>query len=585
MGIVKIRHRGASGSTVNGVVQEDGLLTGRDCTTDDFDDYDLAELGCELAMVGDQMCNIPYDIFDLSSLKDVLSLETWNYCLTEEERFHLASYLPDMDQETFILALKELLSGDDLFFGNPLEELFRRLRGGFYSLQVTPVREGLGFLQKQGHHHSLRVYHESMIRKFADMSKAWKSCPSSTTVEEKIRIWNNKNYRKPVLLVDLNASPADEETLYKVDKMVESFPLLKKTSYMAEGPHFPAIDLNTVAINTKPKGKGVLKVITSDHRMQTLPGDSLEPCKRVPKGVLKIKPKGDPFGQPERLMTNPIHTSGFKYPPPISVIKSHEENAGQNLAYLHQIDRHESKNRSLQQPEPLDDGQREEFLKMGVESFSDSHNFQTKKKKISISRFRYDPELREGVFPFKTNRTRMQSDENAGTGGLFNGDNIWLTSEKSSRVLCANLSDSDLKESHLHKPKPMHHTVPGETSRISTVGTFSQNLEQSETPHKDHFDGGSRITSDSKMVSEVERGSIFPITYKRKKACTKFNTTDLVKQPALVTNLEAVASNSTECNLIGKAKTVKIKVKGWNNNNAHYKQGLLNGLRHGSPST
>lgn len=69
---------------------------------DDSDEYGLAKFDCELGMVEGQMCNIPYELYDLPDLRDILSLETWNTCLIEEERFQLAAYLPDMDQRLLI---------------------------------------------------------------------------------------------------------------------------------------------------------------------------------------------------------------------------------------------------------------------------------------------------------------------------------------------------------------------------------------------------------------------------------------------------------------------------------------------------
>jgi hypothetical protein len=35
-----------------------------------------------VCQIGDDMCTVPSQLFDLPSLKGVLSLNTWNYCLT-----------------------------------------------------------------------------------------------------------------------------------------------------------------------------------------------------------------------------------------------------------------------------------------------------------------------------------------------------------------------------------------------------------------------------------------------------------------------------------------------------------------------
>eukprot|EP01018_Ginkgo_biloba_P005235 Gb_18554 [translate_table: standard] len=54
--------------------------------SDTMDDSDIAELGAKLCMVEDHKCLVLYVLFDLPHLKQILSLDAWNSCLTEEER-------------------------------------------------------------------------------------------------------------------------------------------------------------------------------------------------------------------------------------------------------------------------------------------------------------------------------------------------------------------------------------------------------------------------------------------------------------------------------------------------------------------
>lgn len=246
---------------------------------DDLDGDGLANSGCELVVVGDQTCNVPYDLYDLSDLKEVLSLNTWNCCLTEEERFSLSMYIPDIDHETFLCTLQALLNGKDLFFGSPLETFFRRMKSGFYSPQVVPVREGLRFLEKRKHYHSLVLYHDNMNRKFFDMKKAWSNCEATATVEERIRILN----KKPLLLLDLNAIPQDGDCL--------DSPCYKKIKH-----------------SKKSKGKGLVKARPVEMNLLSSfepRSEALEMRKRMPRGVLRIKPRGE-FSQVERPVTVPF---------------------------------------------------------------------------------------------------------------------------------------------------------------------------------------------------------------------------------------------------------------------------------------
>ena len=156
-----------------------------DTTKDSY----IAEVGAELCMVGDQTCSDPYELFDLPDLKQILSLDNWNSCLTEEDRYNLAAYLPDMDQQTFNLTLKQLLGGETLNFISPMAELFDRLKGGLCPPKVSHYMEGSLYLQQKLHYHSLRNYHKNMVNNFMEMHKIWKSCPPGAGVEQRLRVW------------------------------------------------------------------------------------------------------------------------------------------------------------------------------------------------------------------------------------------------------------------------------------------------------------------------------------------------------------------------------------------------------------
>ncbi|KAJ6675105.1 DNA-BINDING PROTEIN-LIKE [Salix viminalis] len=124
MGIQKVFHRSSSSDKLscvfNGEVKlmRDNPVLGAD-SGNDSDDCELAELNCELGMV------------------------------EEEERFHLSAYLPDMDQEMFCLTMKELFDGSEIYFGNPLDEFFKKLKAGFYPPKVACFREGLQFFTEE----------------------------------------------------------------------------------------------------------------------------------------------------------------------------------------------------------------------------------------------------------------------------------------------------------------------------------------------------------------------------------------------------------------------------------------------------
>lgn len=80
----------------------------------DEPDLDLTgpvEPGTDLCQVRDQTCTLPTVLYDLNDLSEILSVDTWNNCLSEEERLSLSGLLPDMDQETFVHTLSDLFEG------------------------------------------------------------------------------------------------------------------------------------------------------------------------------------------------------------------------------------------------------------------------------------------------------------------------------------------------------------------------------------------------------------------------------------------------------------------------------------------
>ncbi|GLJ08870.1 hypothetical protein SUGI_0097380 [Cryptomeria japonica] len=273
--------------------------------SDTTDESDVAEVGAELCMVGDQTCSVPYELFDLPDLKQILSLDTWNNVLTEEERYNLTAYLPDMDQQSFNLTLKQLLGGEVLHFNSSMTELFNRLKGGLCSPKVAQYREGLLYLQRKEHYHSLRKYHNNMVSTCLEMCKVWKNCSSGAGVEDRIRIWNSLKSQKKI-------SQADPQALIAYTKQGEASRKGKsgkpptQTNKKAKPSQsqgltdtvYPSNQGNIVT-TTKADGKGVLKVKapskstfpSESNTVKLESKDTLKLEKRTPKGVLKIVSK------------------------------------------------------------------------------------------------------------------------------------------------------------------------------------------------------------------------------------------------------------------------------------------------------
>ncbi|KAM3398564.1 hypothetical protein P3S68_002080 [Capsicum galapagoense] len=176
--------------------------------SDDFDLLELGESKEEFCQIGDQTCSIPFELYDLSGLGDVLSLDVWNEVLSEGERFNLSQYLPDMDQETFMRTLKDLFTGGNMHFGSPLDKLFYMLKGGLCEPRVALYRQGLIFFQKRQHYQSLRNHHNAIVGNLCQIRDAWLSCPGYS-IEEKLQVLNIKKNEKILMYEKMEELESD----------------------------------------------------------------------------------------------------------------------------------------------------------------------------------------------------------------------------------------------------------------------------------------------------------------------------------------------------------------------------------------
>jgi len=250
--------------------------------SDTTDDSDIAEVGAELCMVGDQTCSVPYELFDLPDLMQILSLDTWNSCLTEEDRYNLTAYLPDMDQQAFNLILKQLLGGETLNFISPMSELFDRLKGGLCPPKVSRYMEGLLYLQRKVHYHSLRNYHNNMVNTFMEMHKNLLQAEQQDVLpysKHGLEPSRKSKSRRPLSQPSKKATPIKYQGMtdigylpYQEKNITSSKPDVKgvlKLKAPSKGP-FPS-EIST----GKLESKEILKIE-----------------KRTPRGVLKQFPKG-----------------------------------------------------------------------------------------------------------------------------------------------------------------------------------------------------------------------------------------------------------------------------------------------------
>ena len=182
--------------------------------SDDFDLLELGETGVEFCQVGNQTCSIPFELYDLQGLEDILSIDVWNECLAEEERFGLTKFLPDMDQETYMLTLKELFTGSNFHFGSPVKKLFDMLKGGLCEPRVALYREGLNFFQKRQHYHLLRKHQNNMVFNVCQTRDAWLNC-RGYSIDEKLRVLNIMKSQKSLMhekMEDLETASSERDS-------------------------------------------------------------------------------------------------------------------------------------------------------------------------------------------------------------------------------------------------------------------------------------------------------------------------------------------------------------------------------------
>lgn len=270
-------------------------------SSESSDGCDVGERGTELCRVGEQNCNIPYELFDLPDLRPVLSLDAWNHFLTDEERFRLSAYLPDADQQTFMHTLKELLAGENFHFGSPLVELFDMLKGGLCQPQVARYREGLKYLERKEHYHFLRTYQDNMVSNLLEMRETWERC-SHLSIDDRLSIWNLRKCRKAFRAEPQALPPRLSEQKQKFKHLLNEkigpltlstkMPKLTRDENLCEVVEpLPKQKASTNKLDGKYSLAGKMHAKTSleVHSSRTLQTKETEKFgKRFPEGMLKL---------------------------------------------------------------------------------------------------------------------------------------------------------------------------------------------------------------------------------------------------------------------------------------------------------
>ncbi|PON50486.1 Nuclear factor related to kappa-B-binding protein [Trema orientale] len=160
------------------------------------------------------VCAVPQDIFELENLKEVLSYEVWETCLSESERNHLMQFLPRGPEAEQVL--QALLAGDNFHFGSPFLNwqaikpfvAWRNIYFWTNKGEIQPQGASLcsGHLhpdailqqdqclktEKKSYYAEVHKYHNNMIGYLLKLKERFENCqdPEKEIVQ---KMWRSKN--------------------------------------------------------------------------------------------------------------------------------------------------------------------------------------------------------------------------------------------------------------------------------------------------------------------------------------------------------------------------------------------------------
>nr|XP_032820255.1 nuclear factor related to kappa-B-binding protein [Petromyzon marinus] len=127
--------------------QEDGLGEEDDETDEEEDDENEQEScgpAMEECLLAGELVSLPETLLESPELwAEVLSADTWREALSDAERARLWALLPSFpaeEAENRHATLRALFSGENFWFGNPLESAQRMFQTGFFSPEVVHYR-------------------------------------------------------------------------------------------------------------------------------------------------------------------------------------------------------------------------------------------------------------------------------------------------------------------------------------------------------------------------------------------------------------------------------------------------------------
>lgn len=261
-------------------------------SSDSSDSEPLESIDAHIFQVGDQVCEFPYELFDSPDLTHILSLDTWNFVLSDEDRETLFTLLPSMDEDTYRSTLKELFAGESFNFTSPLADFFELLKSGQCHPKAVRSRDALSSLQRIEHQHDVRVYHNGMVNSFLEMQQIWQSWPDSR-IDERMEMWKAWKVKKvrltPQFFFERKAGPLQNQHFQSLMKRKASYLQAmedaKASQLMAASAPLPDADSKVIGRSR------VVRRHKKESVNNVFGNMSDKPKKPRPKGVLKLLPK------------------------------------------------------------------------------------------------------------------------------------------------------------------------------------------------------------------------------------------------------------------------------------------------------
>ncbi|XWS30577.1 hypothetical protein CRYUN_Cryun24cG0130900 [Craigia yunnanensis] len=132
---------------------------------------------------------VPYEIFDLENLTEVLSYEVWQTQLSEKERNLLMQFLPTGSDKEQVL--QALLAGNNFHFGNSFLKWGTSLCSGHLHPD-TVIQEELRLkAEKKAYYSVLQDYHNDIIEYLQKLREKWESCKDPEQ-EIVLKLWRSR---------------------------------------------------------------------------------------------------------------------------------------------------------------------------------------------------------------------------------------------------------------------------------------------------------------------------------------------------------------------------------------------------------